>query len=125
MAVEVTCTQRKHTFHKLYYLSSTTGPEWKTWDLPGNFIGVDFLDDRRGWMMTTGAPGRLNDIYKTVDGGATWVKFNNASWKTVQFDFVSDLAGWAIVGNGKTLALINSVDGGKTWVEIKPVVENR
>ena len=125
MAVEVTCTQRTHSFHKLYYLSSTTGPEWKTWDLPGTFIGIDFLDDRRGWMMTTGAPGRLNDIYKTVDGGVTWIKFNNASWKTVQFDFVSDLAGWAIVGNGKTLALINSVDGGKTWIEIKPVVENR
>jgi photosystem II stability/assembly factor-like uncharacterized protein len=124
MAVEMNCTQRKHTFHKLYYLSSVTGPEWKMWDLPGTLIGVDFLDDRRGWMITTGAPGRLNEIYKTINGGATWIKINQASWKTAQFDFVSDLTGWAIVGNGKTLALINTVDGGKTWQEVKPVIEN-
>jgi photosystem II stability/assembly factor-like uncharacterized protein len=125
MAVEVTCTQRKHTFHKLYYLSSTTGPEWKLWDLSGALIAVDFLDDRQGWMMTTGAPGHLNEIYKTVNGGTTWIKINQASWKTAQFDFVGEQSGWAIVGNGKTSALINTVDGGKTWQEIKPTVENR
>lgn len=125
MAVEVNCTQRGHTFHKLYYLSSATGPGWKIWDLPGAFIGADFLDDRKGWMMTSGAPDHLNEIYKTVDGGATWKKFNQASWKTAQFDFVSDQVAWAIVGNGQTLALIHSVDGGITWVEIKPTIENR
>jgi photosystem II stability/assembly factor-like uncharacterized protein len=125
MAVEVTCTQRKHIYHRLYYLSTAIGPDWKSWDLPGALIGADFLDNRIGWMMTTGEPGQLNGIYKTIDGGATWRKFNQASWKTAQFDFVSDQVGWAIVGNGKTLALITTVDGGKTWQEIKPTVENR
>jgi photosystem II stability/assembly factor-like uncharacterized protein len=125
MAVEVTCTQRKHVYHRLYYLSTMTGPEWKSWDLPGAFIGADFIDNHIGWMMVTGQPGYLNVIYKTVDGGATWYKFNQASWKTAQFDFVSDQVGYAIVGNGTTSAFIHTVDGGKTWLEIKPVVENR
>jgi photosystem II stability/assembly factor-like uncharacterized protein len=86
---------------------------------------VDFIDNRVGWMMAAGEPGQLNGIYKTVDGGATWRKFNQASWKTAQFDFVSDQVGFAIVGNGQTSAFIHTVDGGKTWQEIKPVVENR
>ncbi len=76
-------------------------------------------------MMTSGAPGYLNEIYKTVDGGKTWRKINQASWKTAQFDFVSAQDGFAIVGNGKTLALIHTVDGGQTWIELKPTVENR
>jgi photosystem II stability/assembly factor-like uncharacterized protein len=125
MAVEVNCTQKSRKFHQLYYLSSATGPVWRTWNLSGAFIGADFLDNRKGWMMTSGTPGSLNVIYKTVDGGVTWKKINNASWKTVQFDFVSDLVGWAIAGNGKTFALIHTVDGGITWLEIKPVVENK
>ena len=123
MAVEVNCTQKSRKFHQLYYLSNVTGPAWRIWNLSGAFIGADFLDNRKGWMMTSGAPGRLNEIYKTVDGGATWIKFNQASWETVQFDFVSDQVGWAIAGKGKTLALINSVDGGKIWQEIKPVID--
>ena len=94
-------------------------------DLPGAFIGADFLDERRGWMLIAGTPGHLNEIYKTVDGGYTWIRMNIASWKTAQFDFVSDQIGWAIVGNGKTVALIHSVDGGITWQEIKPVIENK
>ena len=87
-------------------------------------MSVDFLNDSQGWMMT--APGGpLNEIYRTNNGGKTWVNINVVAWKQADFNFVTGQSGWAIVSDGNTVALVHTINGGQSWAEIKPVMTTR
>jgi photosystem II stability/assembly factor-like uncharacterized protein len=126
MAVEMSCAQGSSTQyldHYLYYLSLSSGTSWRAWALRGAFISADFIDPLRGWMMTAGGAGRLNEIYQTQDGGRTWSQIKRVLWQG-QLDFIDERSGWAIVTSGGVTAIVRTSDGGKTWEEIKPVMAN-
>jgi len=123
LAVDLTCTQGQRSLRRFYYLSQSTRQNWLSWELSSDVLGLDFLDTHVGWRLTTGQPNRLNELSQTLDGGRTWRKIAQASWKTAQFNFISSQVGWAIVGNGKTSVLIRTADGGKTWAVVNPVLK--
>jgi len=127
MAVDISCTQAdnaKFFYHHLYYLSSAGSPAWRSWKVNGKFLSVDFINASQGWMMT--APGgSLNEIYRTNDGGKTWVNINVVAWAQAYFNFVNSNLGWAIVSDGSAVALVHTINGGQTWSEIKPLVANQ
>jgi photosystem II stability/assembly factor-like uncharacterized protein len=41
-----------------------------------SFAGMDFVNTRTGWVWAYNVTGP-NDLYKTVDGGATWIPMEN------------------------------------------------
>ena len=56
----------------------------------------------RGWAL-----GR--DIYRTVDGGATWSFVHAVTWDG-QFSFVDDQHGWAVARNEQEIALVRTAE---------------
>ena len=124
MAVDMSCTLANDPTVLHHYLSVAGSPAWRSWKLTGKFLSVDFLNANQGWMMT--APGGpLNEIYRTNNGGKTWVNINVVAWKQASFNFVTGQTGWAIVSDGKAVALVHTINGGRSWTEIKPVVAGR
>lgn len=69
-----------------------------------------FLDSIHGW-----AANGASEIYRTTDGGNSWVQYgSNAGFGVKAISFSDSLNGWIVgtVGNG---FIIRTTDGGKTW----------
>jgi len=98
----------------LYYLYTTQdgGTTWTATTYPGG--SLVFLNDQVGWAQN-------GDIFQTTDGGASWTKISLVSWQA-EFDFVSEMLGWAVARAGDETALVKSEDGGVYWQELKPVI---
>lgn len=125
LAVEVICTipkDAKYLYHRLFYLSKKTGPEWHNWTLPGKLLSINFLNINQGWMLVTSDDPGSNKLLYTPDGGDSWKTINKVNWKNARFDFVTAKIGWAIVGVGSDTSLFHTEDGGKTWTQIRPFV---
>lgn len=103
------------------YLTPDGGQTWRSWLATGN---ENFITPITGWRLLTQDTGQGNSLQQTVDGGLTWNTLKTVGWQTAQFDFVNDQAGWAIVGDGMTSALVHTADGGKTWTELNPLISN-
>lgn len=125
MAVELTCTlpnDPKYLYHRAHYLSTNGDPAWRSWVLSGKLASVYFLNARQGWMMVASDNPQLNDVLYTRDGGNSWNKVSQVSWKQAQFEFVNDKIGWAIVGNGFSTALVRTENGGQVWIQVRPAI---
>ncbi len=125
MAVELTCTlpnDPKYLYHRAHYLSTNGDPAWRSWVIPGKLSSVYFLNARQGWMMVASDNPQLNDVLYTRDGGNSWSKVSQVSWKQAQFEFVNDKIGWAIVGNGFSTALVRTENGGQVWIQVRPAI---
>lgn len=125
MAVELTCTlpnDPKYLYHRAHYLSTNGDPAWRSWAIPGKLSSVYFLNARQGWMMVTSDNPQMNDVLYTRDGGNSWSKVSQVSWKQAQFEFVNDKIGWAIVGNGFSTALVRTENGGQVWIQVRPAI---
>ena len=71
----------------------------------GNIIrSIFFKDQNIGW--TTGSDG----IYKSTDGGITWIQKSFVSSSSIFF--LDENSGWAVGESG----ILKSVDGGETWI---------
>lgn len=82
------------------------------WQLPtpsGDRVTyLDFVSKLIGWRVDTGG-----QIFKTSDGGVTWVKqFSGVKVRLQEIKFFDEKIGWA-VGSNKTLVYTN--DGGAHW----------
>ena len=75
---------------------------------PG-FKGVSFVDARRGWIVGG------SDVYKTIDGGATWTRQWITSSHIYAGCFTDSLNGTVVTNN----SIVRTVDGGKTWIKQK------
>ncbi len=63
--------------------------------------------------------GRLQ---QSTDGGLTWTTIKTVAWHSVQFDFINEQVGWAIVTNDDAVSLVYTTNGGRSWVELDPVI---
>jgi photosystem II stability/assembly factor-like uncharacterized protein len=96
------------------FISSDYGAHWSV--LPLNtsdyLSSVYFYNNNRGFIGTTDST-----LYKTTDGGATWVKINTGIHVPLRsFLFVNDTTGYLLVGNpGGLTSIYKTKDGGTTW----------
>ena len=109
-------------------LSVDSGETWNRKVVPGaeecDFRDIEAFDVRTAYILSIGA-GNLSRIYKTSDGGATWVLEHTNPDPT---GFLDALAFWD-ANHG--LALGDPVDGrfvvlktddaGKSWTRIEPI----
>lgn len=82
------------------------------WDMVSIVDGITravyFINDNTGWVV-----GSFEKLYKTTDGGATWVHQTNAP-DTTKYDvwFVDENIGWSV---GYAGFIIKTTDGGSSW----------
>lgn len=83
---------------------------WQNPRPTGNRVNkVFFLDASLGWRV-----GDSGDIFKTTDGGVSWVKQNSGiSTALLGIAFLDAQKGWATGSYG---AILRTVDGGATWL---------
>jgi hypothetical protein len=89
------------------------------------FIDASFLDPRQGWVVAY-AQGRGSLLlYRTTDGGATWLDEGETqacgSACPEYVDFITPMDGWReLVGTMAGAAfLARTDDGGKTWSPVQ------
>lgn len=82
---------------------------WQNPRPTGNRVNkVFFLDASLGWRV-----GESGEIFKTTDGGVSWVKQNSGISTSLQgVAFLDAQKGWATGSYG---AVLRTVDGGTTW----------
>ena len=84
--------------------------------LPGRAVSYLYtLDDNTAWLPAW--QNRMNPtwLYRTVDAGATWQRFNwPAQVNDVNITFVDQDHGWV----GAAPSLLHTNDGGKTWQKL-------
>jgi photosystem II stability/assembly factor-like uncharacterized protein len=104
------------------YRTADGGASWRTSRLaPLNTVYteraapayVDFADSQHGWVvMVCSAACPFADLFRTTDGGATWVKLSVPEGNPVRFAGSSD--GWTYAGSDHSLLYVTH-DGGATW----------
>lgn len=89
--------------------ADSTGWCWQNPRPTGNRVNtVFFLNASLGWRA-----GDSGEIFKTADGGATWVKQNSGINAAIQgIAFLDAQTGWATGAYG---AILRTSDGGTTW----------
>ena len=89
-----------------------------TWTTQGiSAILLDFVDENVGWAVG----GALGELWRTVNGGATWTKTAADHEMITNVAAVSEQEAWAIDGG----ILVHTVDGGESWRAVAhPLSEN-
>ncbi len=94
-------------------LATLASAQWVELDVPltTRYDDVFFINENLGWA----AGGSSRIIYKTADGGESWVnKFTTASYLR-SIEFADENLGFAGTLNGE---LYKSIDGGESWTDI-------
>ncbi|MDQ7095718.1 YCF48-related protein [Desulfosporosinus sp. PR] len=76
-------------------------------------IGLDFVDARTGWFLTSDLDTRNGDLYHTDDGGSNWKKINQIKCvrpTPTSLHFISPKVGWIPLDVGA-----EPIDGGLTY----------
>ena len=95
-------------------ITRDSGETWQVLQVPTKqeLIHIDFVDDRRGWIVGAGGA-----ILHTDDAGETWVRQNSGTKATLyHIDFRNDKQGWAV---GERGTILRTEDGGLTWRSIE------
>lgn len=92
------------------------GSGW-CWQAPqptGNRItSTWFVDNQTGWRV-----GYYGEIFKTSDGGVTWVRQpSGVTMDLLSVQFADKDVGWVL---GRSGALLNTRDGGASWRTVQP-----
>ena len=104
--------------------TSDGGLSWVTQPpLPDQCSLLTFIDPSDGWCIGRGAatPGAGWFVFRTRDGGHTWVKESGATGTGWGLTFVDTNVGYQAVGESPDMgewALFRTVDGGLTWTRI-------
>ena len=91
-------------------ITRDSGENWQVLQVPTKqeLIHIDFIDDRRGWIVGAGGA-----ILHTDDAGETWVRQNSETKATLyHVDFRNDKLGWVV---GEKGTILRTEDGGQTW----------
>lgn len=89
------------------------GTTWQMQDArtQQELIHIDFVDDKRGWIVGAGGA-----ILHTDDAGETWQRQTSGTTLTLyHVDFRNDKQGLAVGERGTILA---TYDGGRTWTRV-------
>ncbi len=100
----------------MLFRTTDGGQTWKFATMPGSGIvpSVHFVNSRDGWRVTYDG-----DIYRSRDGGKTWVKIESAKFfrQTAGITFLNTTTGW-IAGHKDppdSVYYLETHDGGRTW----------
>jgi photosystem II stability/assembly factor-like uncharacterized protein len=75
--------------------------------ISAGFRDVSFIDAATGWVVGP-------SIYKTTDGGTSWIKqFGDGSTEFTAISFSDSQNGWAV---GFANLVLHTTDGGQNWV---------
>lgn len=96
------------------YATSDWGENWEIELLPSRADQLFFIDTQIGFAMGT-------DHYKTVNGGADWIKFKTVAWDG-QFSYINSNEGWVVAQRDEQIALLHTINSGQTYQEIKPII---
>ncbi|HEX6269521.1 MAG TPA: NBR1-Ig-like domain-containing protein [Anaerolineales bacterium] len=74
-----------------------------------------------GWVIATLSEGNVPALFRTMDGGSTWVTYYNIPFNNGYIQFLDSTHGFVmtILGaatNRQSVALYQTADGGATWV---------
>jgi photosystem II stability/assembly factor-like uncharacterized protein len=114
-----------YNFQRINCVVASTFNGGLSWDIKelsrGGLFDMDFIDSEHGW--STGYNGSACIIYRTQDGGKTWLKVYSSStdMNYTGIDFTDPNHGWAsdLWGGG----IFQTRDGGKTWQAKKTMDE--
>ncbi len=119
--------RRRCTLLLIFIISFSANAQWiQLGTLTGEPINffyvikqIQFSSEKTGYVLVG------NDLFKTVDKGATWVKLGAPllNQKTPAFDFVTDDVGFAIVGgdlgtSAESDMIYKTTDGGTSWSRV-------
>lgn len=92
-----------------------------SWD--NKAIGTSSINDMVFASATDGfACGAMGAIFKTTDGGATWVQLESTStYDLYAIDFVDSNNGMAV---GEMGTILKTSDGGTTWLDVGGTLDN-
>ena len=108
-------------------ISTDLGRSWTEISPPlrsGTIISdVFFLDPEHGWLTAYDCAGGTGGLYRTSDGGQTWVRLravyaNCSALSGVFVSFVDPLHGWLTLiepSGGGSGTMMRTSDGGRTW----------
>lgn len=91
-------------------ITRDSGETWQILQVPTKqeLIHIDFIDDRRGWVVGAGGT-----ILHTDDAGETWTRQNSETKATLyHIDFRNEKLGWAV---GEKGTILKTEDGGQSW----------
>ncbi|MCH7579179.1 MAG: hypothetical protein IIB22_02925 [Chloroflexi bacterium] len=116
-------------FGPINVLARTTdrGETWSLeMDVPDRPEDMEFVDERRGWMIgTVENNGPVSHVFGTTDGGITWNQLASAFDHLLGVAFQDEMLGWRLssIGprpaSGATVDI--STDGGRDWRQISVV----
>lgn len=109
--------------HRYLYLTVDGGQAWSANRIPGSEGAVEFASAQEGWAVSIdGSERNVSELYRTYDGGLTWMFIRQVNWWTNQLDFVNDQEGWAVARSGENMAFLHTSDGGETWQQLQPLI---
>src|SRR5438034_2162828 len=113
------------------FRSLDRGVTWQERTLPGlpRIAKISFVDDRTGWILTTGSPAtgcmaQYFAVWRTTDDADTWEKPYEGDFASgltaggckTALAFVDTQHGYVSVsGRDVAPAILRSADGGQTW----------
>jgi photosystem II stability/assembly factor-like uncharacterized protein len=111
----------------LIFTTTLFGQTWQTLNsvpVVSRYNDIYFVTPTRGWIANGSG-----QIYRTLDGGVSWVKqFEKSTVHFRSIGFVDSLNGWAgNVGSGEfgatdTSTIYQTIDGGKTWTPVQSFI---
>ena len=95
---------------------------------PKDISGLDviagrfFLDPSICWVTIAGADLNSGTLYRTIDGGITWIS-KSIPFGGASLSFTNSSDGWALVGLGagmshEAIAIFRTSDGGTEWNQV-------
>ena len=92
-----------------FYLTTDGGKNWVEGNINGN--SLFFIDENIGWLVRETFNIYTDAIFKTTDGGVTWIP--KATQSAFSVYFIDINTGWVVGKNG---SIRKSTDGGETWI---------
>ena len=100
------------------FRTTNRGAQWiPSSDNAADMFHVDFYDN-----LTGISTGNFTAIYRTTDGGITWIRipYGTAAYALFDVSLVDEKYGWIVGG----LALLKTTDAGMNWVADGGVLSN-
>ncbi len=112
------------------FKTTNRGLDWSNMGAPliNQKIGqFDFINDLIGFAIAgggVGTSGNSGSVYKTIDGGISWIKahdsFELIDENLYSIDFVDENLGFVSGGYNRD-AVLKTIDGGSTWTIVESI----